>query len=199
MNPMEMAHWPGTPGPERLRRAGEIISEDAQRPVSRLDDEDAGLDDAEQDARTLTWMVEQLEFTGWAHEELGRLNLAEQINHPLDLADLALRGTDPRFIGMLIQLGEGTEDRKYIITRLFRHPEWVGLNRLLPKLGGLEVHVFGGQGNGYTPMLVVGSPRWTNRDESNPVEARGDLVEAIREVTAWHGATDCCWHGPELG
>ena len=199
LNPMNMAHWPGTPGEERLRRAEEIISRDARCPTSRLDDPGAVLAPEERDARMLTRFVEQIRFTGWSSQEIERLSLAEQINHPLDLADIAIQGSGPSFIGMLIQTDEPARGRRHHITRLFRHPEWVGLNHLLPLLTGLEVHVFGGVGEGYTPMMVVGSSRWNQEEDGTIREPGTELAAAIREAVMWHGATDCRWHGPETG
>ena len=200
MELMEMADWPGTPGRTRMQAAEDIITEDFKLPVSQLEDETLVLDPASQDARMQLRIVDILMFSTSAHDELAELYNAEQINHATDLANIAVKGTNDKFIGMVIQVApeEGDEDPQdaYLITCVNRDPEWVGLNFQLTHLKGLEVHVVGDIHDPDAHSIIIATDLWVDdTHELMETEAPDDpLYSAIREVALYHGATGCYWH-----
>ena len=150
-----------------------------------------------QDAAKVLGLVDMLFFSGWAHEEMERLDGAEQIDSGVDLLKIAGEGTDEKFIGMVIHLAPEREDGpcEYIITCLHRDPRWVGLNPQLPYCRGLDVHILGRPGR---PEAVIALPPGTLRMGS-PAEPRDDMGLAIRETVMWHGASACFQEEPGRG
>ena len=185
-----MSGWPGTPGPGRLRAAEEELERDSRRDESRLDGGDAALEPAELDGRKLLGIME---FTGESTGELEQLGQAGFIQGPLDVARLALRGSGPDFVAAIIRTEQPGGNVPYRITRLFRDPEWVGLNHLLPGIRGHEVHIFTGRGDG-EPELLVASGRW-EAGWTSLAGPRGKLNAVLGEIAAWHGAAGSFWHG----
>ena len=134
-------------------------------------------------------------FSLGAHEEMEQLIDAEQINSNMDLLPVAARGSDDRFIGTLIDLGEPPRDRldengnripadpggdeddgEYgvMLTCLHRNPEWVGLNEQLQWCRGLEVHVFCRKEQPRDPHVIIAVRPWKHGGGTRGGDGRGN-------------------------
>ena len=181
----DMGKWPGSPGAGRLFRAREIIEGRGQA-------WQGGGEEAQRDARMLLRAMEAMEFTQLGTARVLELQRAEQVNRSRDLVAVAMEGTSEDFVGMIIQPeGDGDGPIPFIITKLQRDPEWVGVNPSLEFCRGLEVHIFVTQDDPGAVAMVAAAPDWeqgTGTTWENPGE---DLEATIRDVVMWHGATLC--------
>ena len=177
MNLIEMGGRPGTPSKERLRIADTLISQDSQAhqrdPEHHVPvwDQPGELNPAYQDAKMLLDYLDIYQFSMAAHETMEELHKAEQINSNVDLLPIVAQGSDEKFIGMIIDRGEpdtGQADPKetaseqtdedgygIVITCLYRHPEWIGLNEQFPWCRGLEVHIFSYRDTPEEPCIII--------------------------------------------
>ena len=208
MNIIEMAGQPGTPGTERLRLAQTIIHDDLmlqqQDPNHRSPwKEPTELNTFHRDVRMLLDYREIYFFSMEARDELTRLADAEQINNNMDILPFVVRGSDHRFIGIIIDLADPREkplkdqEDGLIVTRLYRDPEWVGFNDQLKWCRDLEVHVFAYKGEPEEPDVIIatrpGGLEGTPADDQN----LSGLNEAIRDTVLWHGALSCTFHNDD--
>ena len=206
-----MYNWPGTPGPARLTAAELLIDQDARKEDQNQPapwEQPGVLNQAHQDARMLLDYMDIYDFSHRAHQEMQRMVDKQKIKSGLDLAEIALRGSDERFIGMVIDR-ENPDDpdsqEGCSITCLYRHPEWVGLNPQLPQCHGLDIHIFYHQDNPDEPKVIIatlpnamGDTIHTNG--KNPQQERHDeLSQAIKETTTWHGALRHTWNTSHPG
>ena len=186
------AGWPGTPGLERLRLAQEQLE------ALSVEDERAlrsgeGLDQGSLDARKLLLAEEVAEFTLWSASTIEETKANGQLKTSRDVTRIALQGTSEEFIGMVLQPDAENADPEdsdsFRITKLYRDPEWVGLNPMFDLCAGLEVHIFTRGVHGRTEM-VAAAPRWAEGNAAHE-EPKGALQEAIRDAVLFHGATRC--------
>ena len=198
MNPMTIADWPGTPGSSRLAAAQKAIEEDANREKPLITPETEHLNQTLEDAKMLLRQMDILDFTWWAQEQLENLYNAEQINNPLDLAEIAVQEAGEDFIPLIITIsaGEDTgEEATASITKLNRHHEWIGLHPQLPYLEGLELHAIYTADDPESPFMIVATNDWTDDSDNPPVTAPDNVTsKAIEEIAQWHGAVGCFWH-----
>ena len=131
MEMTDMAGSPGTPEARRLTRAKDILE---GRGMAWQGDGDEARE-AQHDARMLQETIETLEFTERETAGIIQKDQAEQINGYRDLVRVAMTGTSAESIGMVIYPKESIP---FIITRLHRDPEWVGLNPNLEYCRDLE-------------------------------------------------------------
>ena len=200
-----MYHWPGTPGPDRLAAAELLIEQDARRTDRNQPspwEQPGVLNQAQQDARILLDYLDIEDFSRWAHEELQRTVDDNEVQSGLDLTRIAFQGSDERFIGMVIdrenpdQPDDPDRQNGCSITRLYRHPDWAGLNPQLPQCQGLEIHVFCHQDNPDDPQVIIATQPNAMPGAGTHLagtEPQGDLHRAIRDITAWHGALRHTW------
>ncbi len=163
----QMAGRPGTPSRERVMLADQLIKEDLKRagePGYQTPWEIPGeLNATHQDVRMLLDYTAIRLFSMTAYAEPGELIEAEQIQDNKDLLTLVSKGSNDRFIGILIDLGEPTpedtpdqeKERGVFITCLYRNPEWVGMNELLEWCRDLEVHVFSYHDQPQEPCIIL--------------------------------------------
>ena len=199
---MQMQDWPGTPGPSRLAAAHGLIQQDALKkdPNQPPSWEQPGtLDQTQQDTRRLLDFLEIHEFSQWAREQLTKLARNKKIESGMDIARIAFQGTSDTFIGMVIDRThpEHPHDQEgCLVTCLYRHPQWLGLNPQLAECRGLEIHIFHQQDTPDEPEIIIAtSPNAMGKDPSvTTYDQTGELSQVIREVTTWHGAIRHSWH-----
>ena len=219
MNLIEMGGRPGTPSKERLRIADTLISQDSQAhqrdPEHHVPvwDQPGELNPAYQDAKMLLDYLDIYQFSMAAHETMEELHKAEQINSNVDLLPIVAQGSDEKFIGMIIDRGEpdtGQADPKetaseqtdedgygIVITCLYRHPEWIGLNEQFPWCRGLEVHIFSYRDTPEEPCIIIavrpGNMEEVTGDPEHPPPP-GEINTALHDAVTWHGAVNCRWY-----
>ena len=198
MNPMTMADWPGTPGTSRLAAAQRAIEKDAEGEEQLINPEAEHFNQTQEDAKMLLRQMDILDFTWWAQEQLENLYNAEQINNPLDLAEIAVQEAGEDFIPLIITIsaGEDTgEAATAVITKLNRNHEWIGLHPQLPYLEGLELHAIYTADDPESPFMIVATNDWTDDPDKPPATAPDNVTsKTIEEIAQWHGATGCFWH-----
>ena len=154
-NVIEMAGRPGTPSRRRIKLAELRIEQDikeGERNPKHLTpwNRPGELSPDEHDIWMLLDYLEIHLFTLWAREQFKQLVEAKQTSNGTDIIPIAADGTNNKYIGMIINTQKpapkepdnNIDDGAIIITRLYRDPEWIGLNNQLQYTRGLEVHVF---------------------------------------------------------
>ena len=203
MKAEDIAHWPGTPGEARIALAEKLIDDDPQgadtyREGDPLTENAVAPERTYRDAGMVLGLAEMFLFGLWSEQEIERLHNAEQLENGAQLLDIAEEGSNDRFIGMVIETppekGREEEGNRYVITILHRDPEWVGLNPYMSDCQGLELHLLGEWENGNGPRVIAAVPPGVLNMEERTSEPHGELVRAIREVAAWHGAKTCLEH-----
>ena len=210
MNLIEMAGRPGTPSRERLKLVDLLMEQDIKLQEEDPDytpiwEQPGELNPAYADIRMLQDYEEIYQFSMEAHDEVERLNSAEQIQENMDILPFAANGSNDKFIGMLIDMGELDEDdtdsdpeeHGIIITCLYRDPDWVGFHEQLKWCRGLEVHVFGYNDAPQEPQVILAVRPGNIEDiEDYPgqTQPKNDINKAIQEATMWYGAVSCTWH-----
>ena len=189
--------WPGTPGLERLQRAGkrlESLTIEDERTLRNGE----SLDQTGLDARKLLLTEEITAFSLWGTATIEEMKREGQLKTSRDITRIALQGTSEEFIGTVLQPGAENPDPEnpdpensghFRITKLHRDPQWAGFNPLLNLCRGLEVHIFTRGLRGRTEM-VAAAPRWAEGNAAHE-EPKGALQEAIRDAVLFHGATRC--------
>ncbi len=210
MRLIDMAGRPGTPSRERLELVDLLMERDfklqeADPDYTPIWDQPDQFNPAYADVWMLHDYEEIYQFSMDAHDEVERLNSAEQIQENMDILPFAANGSNDKFIGMLIDLGEPDEDdtesdpeeHGIIITCLYRDPDWVGLHEQLRLCKDLEVHVFGYNDAPQEPQVILAvRPGNIEHIEDHPgqTEPQNEINKAIREATMWYGAVSCTFH-----
>ena len=216
-----MGGRPGTPSRERLELAQSIIIEAMQRraedPEYTPDWEKPGeLNPAHRDVRMLLDYKKIGFLSREAHDEVQDLATAEQIQDMEDIIPFAIRESDEKFIGMIIDLGSsgagssesgssesgssGTENHeadfqeyRIVITYLYRDPEWVGFNEQLHWCRGLEIHVFSNRNTPEEPNMIIATTPGSMNQPGQP-GPQNPISRAMEAATRWHGAVSYTWH-----
>ena len=201
MEANEMASWPSTPGPIRIRLAETLINTngravDHYAETKIMPEDTAASQQTYEDASKILDLVDIYFFSTWAHETMAHLGNAEQINSGVDLLDIAKEANSDKFIGMVFHSPPEHEDDQpaYAITCLHRNPEWSGLNPQLPLCKGLEVHIYCQAETPEEPAIIIALPPGELQGADDSTHVQGILNESIRDSVMWHGATSCSQH-----
>ena len=200
-----MAGWPGTPGRARMEQAIRTMRENRREVLGKILpwDEPGELSQIHRDVRMMLAYGKIRDFHTDSHEELERLIAAEQVNGERDILKVIEEEPDQRFIPLLIDLGnppaepEPGHDYGLIMTRLFRDPEWVGMNEILPYCRGLVVNVVSRDREPGEPRLIIAAmPGEFGQDGDD--EPPPGIGPVIQDVMKWHEAIKCEWHHPPV-
>ena len=189
----EMAGWPGTIPTARLLTALSAIKNGT--PHETLDPQT------------------QEDITGFVHSH--KCNLISSQHHPEGITSVAIEDAKRQFPeapgwaqtvlaarahdtkttigGIIVWMKESTE--KNAIFSLLRHPEWMGMNRILPLMKDMNVMIFESQEIPNSPGLLVAQTQWgkVERTEGQPVPP-GE-TQQIESILRWHGARELLWIG----
>ena len=185
INTSEMANWPGTPGPDRLKHAVNVLENRARlgyipEPIKA-------------DAKKLAGKREIEDFEYWARREMTKRDQGKPIT--LDtLLEITAKGSNQDYIGVLVTSEGPQETVELNISQLFRHPEWVGLHPILPSCQGKQALIVGNPEQGERTCVVLISPQPLDRSAATEErQYEGPVGEALTKTLRWHGTTKIEW------
>ena len=111
--------------------------------------------------------------------------------------DLALRaqaGDTGLSIGGIIVWKETVIEERSIF-RLLRHPEWMGLNRIMPLMEGMKVMVFESRHLAGRPGLILAETEWDEFEQASGGEMPPGEPAFLGRILEWHGADEVRWLG----
>ena len=189
-NYSDMEGWPGTMPVARLQAALKAIRERVPQ-----DDQDAQI---RQDILSLSWAEHANLFsskepvpppTEDGTEAQRHLSSVQNLDQLIRVA--RAQDTMQSIGGIIIWKRETTEDR--VIFQLRRHPEIIGLNRILPLMSGMNVMIFESQAVPENAGLIMAQSRWDKNERDLGVLVPPGHTTPLQKLLEWHGAQECRW------
>ena len=175
----EMYGWPGTISPRRLRKALDAVRDGTpgEQRNRRVQADVKQLLNAHEANILSSQEPEESEAPGWE-----------------DLVLMARAGDTGLSIGGIMVWKETvTEERS--IFRLLRHPEWMGLNRIMPLMEGMKVMVFESHHLAGRPGLILAETKWDEFERASGGEMPPGEPAFLGRILEWHGASEVRWIG----
>lgn len=175
----EMAGWPGTIPPGRLRAVMDAIM--ARTPPDRL---------KQQTREDMIQLVQSHEANMVSSQPLpGNGGGSRE-----ELVEIARsHDTELTIGGIILWKGERSDERS--IFRLMRDPEWMGLNRILPLMEGMSVMILESRALPRCPGLVLVQTEWDEAERAGGRDVPEGPPEQAARVIRWHGAREVRWVG----
>ena len=189
----EMTGWPGTIPAKRLRLATQAIQ---QKDLEELQQDDQ----LRQDTMDLVRAHNVNMFSSQSEPAGEKEDGAAGSIRNWEATVLRARQQDSQETigGVLVWKQGETEDR--LVFELSRHPEWLGLNRVLPYMEGMRVVAIESQVMPDRTGLILAQNAWDNdMDQGFPEMPGGEDAEVLERVLRWHGAVDVRWVPTEMG
>ena len=189
----DMAGWPGTIPPRRLRKVAAAIRRGMPREeMDRQTREDAlGMAHAQRANRS-SFSEHPGMRSGYTGTEAQRYLRSLQ-NWEKVVEAARDQDTQQGMGGVIVWKDENRERRG--LFRLLRHPEWVGLNRTLRLMQGMRVMVFESWELDLEPGLVIAQNECDDGEWPVDSPAPPGGAQLLREILLWHGAREVRWMG----
>ena len=188
----EMAGWPGTISPSRLRRAlaaiRDRVTQDELDPETNADV--TGMVHAHAANMFSSLREEDDDPPGTGTEAQGQETALQSWERTVARA----RGLDtPYSIGGVIVWKRGDREDSAVF-QLLRNPQWMGLNRILPEMAGMKITMFDSRTLPGRPGIVVAESSWDSWQRSSRKNAVPEGEAAfLRDILSWHGGSEFNW------
>ena len=195
----EMIGWPATPPEDRLRKALSFVMDttEPKRPQQP--------EHTDQDVLGLLWCHRANMVSSESARKENKAGTSAQrhissLRMWTEMATKAWGLESEQGFGGIITLAQKSEKNKgtqdSIIFQLLRHPEWMGLNRTLPLMKGLNVVIMESQKMAGRPGMILAGPDplpgYAGTENLPPGE-----TTLLGEVLRWHAADQILWQRRE--
>ena len=192
-NYTDMAGWPGTIPTARLRRVMQAVR--AGTPEDSLN---------QQTREDMVGIVHSHKVNMFSSGRLPTDSPSDPVTRALGnlptspsweelVATAQAQDTDHTMGGIFVWKHTKTEDQS--IFMLLRHPEWMGLNRILPFMQNMNVMLFESKALPGRAGLVVAQTEWDQYEKTLGQKVPEGEPTFLGKILEWHGATDIRWTG----
>ena len=191
---MEMAGWPGTITVRRLRNALDAV-------MSKVP-EDMLPHETREDMRGLAFAHGANIFPlgpgghplpGHPLPKARGTGQTASLEHWKELVRAARAADTEHTIGGII-VWKRDDDEERALFKLARHPEWMGLHRILPFMKDMNITLFESQKRPKTTGMALAESEWdAGRASPNEGEMPTEEATELARILRWHGAAQVRW------